>query len=58
MRRALFLLSVATLLAVTLSAQSPSTARPRSTFSVERAARIDSVLQQYVDDNRIAGRAS
>jgi len=55
MRRALFLLSVVTVLAVTAAAQSPSTARPRSTFSAERAARIDGVLQQYVDDNRIAG---
>ena len=26
-----------------------------STFSAERLARIDKVLQQYVDENRISG---
>jgi CubicO group peptidase (beta-lactamase class C family) len=55
MRPVLFLLSAATLLAAGASAQSPSAPRPPSTFSVERAARIDGVLQQYVDDNRVAG---
>jgi CubicO group peptidase (beta-lactamase class C family) len=55
MRPALFLLSVATLLAASPAAQSPSAPRPPSTFSVERAARLDGVLQQYVDDNRVAG---
>jgi CubicO group peptidase (beta-lactamase class C family) len=55
MRPVLFLLAVETLLAVSPSAQSPSVPRPPSTFSTERAARIDGLLQQYVDDNRVAG---
>jgi CubicO group peptidase (beta-lactamase class C family) len=49
MKRALLLLTAAVILGSTLSAQAPSA------FSAERLARIDRVLQQYVDDGRVAG---
>jgi CubicO group peptidase (beta-lactamase class C family) len=35
--------------------QAPHAAPAASTFSPERLARIDAVLQQYVDENRLAG---
>ena len=40
-------------LLATLSAQHPPAAG--GTFSAERLARLDNVLQQYVDENRLAG---
>jgi CubicO group peptidase (beta-lactamase class C family) len=71
MRKALVLLSVMMLPGIVLSAQStPASQSPAgrpgraathlpsaapSAFSPERLARIDRVLQQYVDENRIAG---
>jgi CubicO group peptidase (beta-lactamase class C family) len=52
-------LSVSVVLAVSLSAQGPPApprpALPQSAFSRERLARLDRLLQTYVDENRIAG---
>src|SRR5712691_10451435 len=49
MRKALPLLAAAVILGSTLSAQAPSA------ISAERLARIDRMLQQYVDEGRLAG---
>ncbi|HEV8318604.1 MAG TPA: serine hydrolase domain-containing protein [Vicinamibacterales bacterium] len=51
MRRAFLLLSIVVLLGGGLWAQNNG----RSGFSTERLTRIDRLLQQYVDENRIAG---
>ena len=67
MKKLLALLSAVMLTAVVLSAQSPRTSNPprqpaqaapgavRSAFAPDRLARIDRFVQQYVDENRIAG---
>src|SRR6266852_5153361 len=49
MRKAVLLLAAVAILSSTLSAQAPSA------ISAERLARIDRVLQQYVDEGRLAG---
>jgi len=56
MRKLVVLLSLVILPGITLRAQSapPAAAAPAG-FSRERLARIDRALQQYVDENRIAG---
>ena len=56
MRKLVILLSLVMLHGITLRAQSapPAAAAPAG-FSQERLARIDRALQQYVDENRIAG---
>jgi CubicO group peptidase (beta-lactamase class C family) len=56
MRKLVVLLSLVMLHGITLRAQSapPAAAAPAG-FSQERLARIDRALQQYVDENRIAG---
>ena len=70
MRKLLFILPVLALSGATLVSQTPA-ARPveivrpsgaapasealRSGFSVQRLARIDTLLQRYVDENRIGG---
>ena len=51
MRRTLFLLSIVVLLGSGLWAQNNG----RTGFSAERLTRIDRLLQQYVDESRIAG---
>jgi CubicO group peptidase (beta-lactamase class C family) len=66
MKKLFALLSAVMLTAIVLSAQSAPTAKPpvqaqaapaaaRSAFSPDRLARVDRFLQQYVDENRIAG---
>ena len=68
MKRLLAVLAAAMLAAVVLSAQStpasrasgsrltgPPSAAVRSVFSPERLACVQPFLQQYVDENRIAG---
>ena len=62
MRKALFSMLLVLVLGATGLAQSNRAAAPReappssnSAFSTERLARIDRVLQQYVDESRIAG---
>ncbi len=68
MKKLLALLTVTMLATIVLSAQStpgsklpalrpaqPASGAPRSVFSPERLARIDPFLQQYVDENRLAG---
>jgi CubicO group peptidase (beta-lactamase class C family) len=55
---ALALLTVAGQAGQHAPAKAPAPARaaaPAAAFSAERLARIDSLLQQYVDENRIAG---
>jgi CubicO group peptidase (beta-lactamase class C family) len=55
MRRTYLSLSVAVLVGAILSAQSKAPASTAAAFSSERLGRIDRVLQQYVDEGRIAG---
>ena len=56
MRKLIVLLSLVMLDGITLRAQSaPQAAAAPAGFSGERLARIDRALQQYVDENRIAG---
>jgi CubicO group peptidase (beta-lactamase class C family) len=52
MRKALSLLVIVLVASASAASQS---ADGRSTFSPERLARIDQALQQYVEENRIAG---
>ena len=73
MRKALFILPAIALSGATLFSQAqpaprpvaprPATAAPardtvRGGFSVQRLERIDALLQQYVDENRIGGAAA
>ncbi|HEX2460857.1 MAG TPA: serine hydrolase domain-containing protein, partial [Vicinamibacterales bacterium] len=53
MRRPLSLLVV--ILATGVASASQSANAPRSTFTPDRLARIDQALQQYVEENRVAG---
>jgi CubicO group peptidase (beta-lactamase class C family) len=69
MRRVLFIVPVLALCGATLSSQSGPAARDqasrpaasgarsavRAGFSTDRLARVDALLQRYVDENRIAG---
>ena len=51
-------MAVRLLLALALAAQAVTTSQPQAApagFSAERLARVDRVLQQYVDDGRVAG---
>lgn len=50
-----FLLAQSTAIAQPAGALAPTDGAVESAFSVERLARIDRVLQQYVDESRIAG---
>ena len=52
MKRILAVISSAFLFGAIAVAQSPAT---RAAISTERLARIDTALQKYVDDNRVAG---
>ena len=52
MKRILAIISSAFLFGAIAVAQSPAT---RAAISTERLARIDTALQKYVDDNRVAG---
>lgn len=74
MRHVLFILPALALSGATLMSQAQPAPRPsqparpaatapardtiRAGFSVQRLERIDAVLQQYVDDNRISGAAA
>src|SRR5947209_5452492 len=57
--RTLTSIAFALLLGVTggqqVPAQSPAHAAPPRTLSAQRLARIDKVLQQFVDENRVGG---
>ena len=74
MRHVLFILPAVALSGATLMSQAQTAPRPapparpaaaapardttRAGFSVQRLERIDALLQQYVDENRIAGASA
>jgi len=55
LRRTLFACLAFPTLATAQSAAKPAAEATRAGFSVARLARVDSFMQRYVDDNRIAG---